>query len=417
LVFKLLKRNPMDQAKRHIDKALEELNDGYDDYASGEYEKAARLFLEADRPDFAIKYLREASTCSLQHGDNQRAADLKTFAAEVLIAEGRFEEAGAVYAEASDHLLRDKKLSESTRASSISVLNYLAARNFDTAMNLYRKAEKRVSGVKEFSERMYDLATLCVQVLCEGADIKESEFDRAVSAAKPKQEEAELVRFVSESTKIAMKTDVSLDWAGPPMKSVTAKGLVELEFRYKCPVPVRVVSHKYNLSSSLVFEREPQIGTQTSSEESWLIVLKPVLSGEGVVGPFRLTLEGDNVLINRNTGELRFEIQRAPALLDLTLSPEKITCSMGDEVVFDAVVSNKGDGAADSIRIEILLSTGLELSVGPPVKTIQYLGVSEQMRFQVFVRSQMRGEGLLTVKAIDTKAGTELVRTSAIRVP
>jgi hypothetical protein len=66
-MFKFLSRDPVKKAKKHVEKALGELEDGYPDYASIEFEKAAKLFLEGEGPVFAVKYFREAASCALQN--------------------------------------------------------------------------------------------------------------------------------------------------------------------------------------------------------------------------------------------------------------------------------------------------------------------------------------------------------------
>jgi hypothetical protein len=113
---RFLRRDPLKRAKKHVEKALRELEDGYPDYASTEYEKAACLFLEEKETDFAVKYFREAAFCSLDAEDHSRGADMKMEAANALLGDSRFDEGGALLSEASDHLFRVKKQKSSLRA-------------------------------------------------------------------------------------------------------------------------------------------------------------------------------------------------------------------------------------------------------------------------------------------------------------
>jgi len=131
-----LKRDPIKRAKKHIEKALEELEDGYPDYASTQYEKAARLFLEGKSPDFAVKYFREAANCSLKHNDSGRAAMMKIAAAETLLQDGNYGNASYLFSEASDHFFKAKKVRESIHSVALSILCNLAIRSFDTAIKL-----------------------------------------------------------------------------------------------------------------------------------------------------------------------------------------------------------------------------------------------------------------------------------------
>jgi hypothetical protein len=412
---RFLKRDPLKKAKNHVEKALRELEDGYPDYASTEYEKAACLFLENSEIDFAVKYFREAAFCSLEANDYARGAEMKIQAANALLSDRRFDEGGGLLSESSDHLFRVKKQKGSLRSLAVAIICYLAARNFSTAVNLTRKAEKRFSGTTA-KESMFDFAQLSTQILCEGASSTERDLSKAIGAAKPRPAEADLVKYVAESVKLAQKTEVVIEWAGEVQKEISAKSPVEFELRYRCPVPVKVVDSRYSLSKSLKFTREPDIELRIAKEDSWLLEVLPVLSGDGLVGPFNMTLEGESVLVHKISNSIDFRIARAPSDLKMILSPERLSCGLGDESVFDVEFMNEGDGPADNIQVSIELSDGLEISLGSSEKTIQFIGPKERMRFQVYVRGVSIGDEMVTIKAVDSRVGEEIVQTSVVRV-
>jgi len=412
---RFLKRDPLKRAKKHVEKALNELEDGYPDFASTEYEKAACLFLESSEIDFAVKYFREAAYCSLEAGDYSRGADMKIDGAHALLTDGRYDEGGALLSEASDHLFRVKKQKSALRALSVAIICYLAARNFSTAVNLTRKAEKRFSGTA-LKVPMFDFAQISTQILCEGADSTDRELSKTIGSAKPATAEEELVKFVADSVKLAQKTEVVIEWAGESQNEISAKSPVEFELRYKCPVPVKVVDSRYSLSKSLKFTKEPLIEPRSIKEDSWLLEVLPVLSGDGSVGPFNMTLEGERVLVHKISNSINFRIARAPSDLKMILSPERLSCGLGDESVFDVEFVNEGDGPADNIRVSIELSDGLEISLGSSEKTIQFIGPKERMRFQVYVRGVSIGDEMVTIKAVDSRVGEEIVQTSVVRV-
>ncbi|MEM4735470.1 MAG: hypothetical protein QXS20_07110 [Candidatus Thorarchaeota archaeon] len=414
-MFDFLKKDPVVKAKKHIDRAMKELQDGYPDYASEEYEKAAVLFVTAEESDFAIKYFREAANCALQRDDHGRAAEMKKAAAGVLISESRFEEAGLLYSEASDHFYRARQVSESARAAAIAVLSLLAARKFDAALNLFHKAEKRYVGSDRVTERIYEFSSLCVQILCEGQEIGISEFNKVANGLKGNEQESQLFEFIRRSAQLALETHILLEWAGPSQSMVRVKSPVEFEVRYTCQVPVRVSSYKYSLSSSLVIEREPRFDRELRTQDSWLLRVRPVLSGAAQLGPFRFTLEGEEVLINKHTNAITFTVESAPPSLELAISPPSLLCDIGDEVVFDVVVKNRGDGPADNFEIEVLLSQGLEMTVGSSRRSVQHLGVEESIRFPVYVRPTSRAGGLVTVRLRLAGQDTEITRTASVR--
>jgi tetratricopeptide (TPR) repeat protein len=415
-MFKFLKSDPVKKAKKHIEKALIELEDGYPDYASVEYEKAAKKFLEVEQTDFAVKYFREAAFYALEHDDHYRCAEMKIMAAESLVSEGRYDEAGGLYSESSDHLFREKKGKESNRYLGVSIIGYLAARNFDTATNIMRKAEKRLKESSSKRSPIYTLAEMSVRILCEGEDIKRDTYENVAKKAKPNECEEPLVKFVIESTCLAIDTEVSLEWAGAPQKEVNVKEPLELELRYKCPAKVIIVDHRLPLSNSVVLTKKPEYSTTPATDESWLMEFKPVISGLGSIGPLTVTLEGDRVLVNKHSNKIEFNISNAPSQIAMTVKPEVVSCTLGEEAVLEVTVLNEGDGPAENIEFSTELSDGLEISLGNEQKTINFLGSGENVRFQLFVRAVGQGEELATIKVVDGRSGEEVIKTTMIRV-
>ncbi len=415
-MFKFLKSDPVKAAKKYIEKALIEIEEGYPEYASVEYEKAARKFLEVEQTDFAVKYFREAAYCALENNDHFRCSEMKIAAAECLLQEGRYDEAGGLFSESSDHLHREKKVKESNRSLGIAIAGYLAARNFNTATNLMRKAEKRLKETSSKKDSLYLLAELCVKILCEGIDVPSEEFEKAAKSAKPNETEQPLIDFLITSTRLAIKTEIILDWAGAPQEEVNVKEPVEIELRYKCPTEVQIIDHRLSLSNSVIMTKEPEYTQNPAKEESWLLEFKPVLSGSGSIGPLTVTLEGDRVLVNKHSNTLEFTIARAPSSIALEVKPERVSCNLGEEAVLQVTILNEGDGPAENIEVKVELSDGLEMSLGIEEKLINFLGSGENIRFQAFVRAVGQGEELVTIKVIDGRSGQEVVKTSMVRI-
>ncbi|MGY5858546.1 MAG: hypothetical protein RTU63_04190 [Candidatus Thorarchaeota archaeon] len=415
-MFKFLKSDPIKKAKKLVDKALDELEEGYPDYASAAYEKAARIFHEEDEIDFAVKYFREAAICSLENDDHYHCGELKILAAECLLQEGRYDEGGNLYSEASDHFHREKKSKESNRSLGIAIIGYLGARNFSTATNVMRKAEKRLVETSKKPDSCYMLAKLAVEILCDGADVEKKIFEKAAGGAKPTESEQPLVEFVVNSVRLALDTEVTLDWAGKAQDNVPVKTMVELELQYKCPSEVHVTDHRISLSNSVIISNEPEFKNPPSKQESWLIKFQPVLSGNGVIGPYTVTLEGDQVLVHKHSNAIDFNIERAASDMELNVAPERVSCSLSDEAGFEIELKNNGDGPADNITIKIELSEGLEISLGSEEKTINFIGSGDKIRFQIYVRAISQGEELVTVHAVDARTGQEVVKTSMVRV-
>jgi uncharacterized repeat protein (TIGR01451 family) len=415
-MFKFLKSDPSKKAKKYVEKALIEIEEGYPQYASIEFEKAARLFFEEEQVDFAVKYFREAAYTALESSDHTRCAEMKIAAAECLFLEGRYDEGGGLYSESSDHLYRDKKTKNSIRALGVAAIGYLGSRNFDTAINLTRKAEKRFAELAGKTDPIYELAKLCVSILCEGADVSKAIFEKAAKNAKPSAPEQPLLDFVVSSVRLALDTEVTLGWAGQRQNEVPVKSPIELELQVKCPTDVRVVDQRVALSNSVILKQQPDFSTAPSKNESWLIQFISVLSGTGFIGPYTVTLEGEKVLVHKQSNKIEFNISPAPSDLDLKVSPERVSCSIGDEAILEINVKNVGDGPANNILIRAVLSDGLEISLGSAEKTVNFLGSGETIHFQIFVRAITQGEQLVTIQVADGRTGQEVIKTGMIRV-
>jgi hypothetical protein len=341
---------------------------------------------------------------------------MKIAAAECLFQEGRYDEGAGLYSEASDHFHREKKSRESNRSLGMAIIAYLGARNFATATNLSRKAEKRFTDSTKKHHPYYELAKMCVSILCEGADAEKKIFEKAVSGVKPHPAEETLVNFVVNSVRLALDTEVTLDWAGKERDNVPVKSPVELELQYKCPAEVHVIDHRVSLSNSVIMKNEPDFRSSPSKNESWLIEFTPVLSGDGEIGPYTVTLEGDKVLVHKQSNMIKFNIARAPSDLELAVTPERVSCTLSDEAGFEIELRNKGDGPADNIQIKIELSDGLEMSLGSEDKNVNFIGSGDKIRFQVYVRAVSQGDELVTVHAVDGRTGQEVTKTSMVRV-
>ncbi len=225
-----------------------------------------------------------------------------------------------------------------------------------------------------------------------------------------------MFNFVTTSARLALETEITLDWAGQERDVVPVKSLVELELQFKCPTPVRVVDHRVATSNSVVISKSPDFKNPASTQDSWLVECRPVLSGDGVVGPYQVTLEGDKVLVHKQSNVIEFTIAQAPPNLEMSVSPERVSCSLGDEAILEVELRNIGAGPGQKIKVSCELSDGLEISFGNEEKVINFLGSEENMRIQFFVKAVGQGDELFTVHAVDGESGQEVVKTALVRV-
>jgi uncharacterized repeat protein (TIGR01451 family) len=209
---------------------------------------------------------------------------------------------------------------------------------------------------------------------------------------------------------------VVIEWAGRKEDTALVRQPIEFEVKYNCPASVRVVDYRVSLSSNLVASKMPKITGGAATGDSWLMEVTPILDGSGVVGPIKVRLEGEKVLVNRQSNTIKFEISPAPPLLEVSLSTQQTSCAVGDDVVLDVVLKNTGHGSASNIIVSSELSAGLQLSIGNDQKSIQFLATGEEMRFLLYVKALARGDGLVTVKVKEPNHDIELVKTALIRV-
>jgi hypothetical protein len=279
-----------------------------------------------------------------------------------------------------------------------------------------RKSEKRLTSTNLTKSPMHDLALMYVKVLIEGETTTLPQLDKCLSKVRIETAEQAMISFLTDSVRLAIETEVKIEWAGKPQTTVSARTPIELELSYSCPVPVRVTDYKFALSNSVTFVKEPEITDSVSASGSWLLTLNPVLSGTGIIGPFKLTLKGERLLVHKHSNKLEFEIAKAPPSLSMVMNPERISCGLGDEVVFDVLVSNEGEGPGEYLVAKIELSDGLEISLGGNEKAIQFIGPSEKIRFQVYVRGISMGDELITITLKDARAESEIITTSVVNV-
>ncbi|MGM0686746.1 MAG: hypothetical protein ACQET3_07240, partial [Promethearchaeati archaeon] len=180
------------------------------------------------------------------------------------------------------------------------------------------------------------------------------------------------------------------------------------------PVPVKVTDYRFSLSNSIRLSNEPEIERPPSKQESWLLRVEPTLSGDGSLGPVRMTLEGEEVLVHKRSNKISFRIAPAPPSLDIDIHPEEVSCGLGEEVVFDITLSNEGSGPANDIDLVFETSPGIEVAVGSNSKSINFVGVGEQMRFQLYLRGAAEGQERASVFVRDAEG--EVLASETLQV-
>ena len=159
---------------------------------------------------------------------------------------------------------------------------------------------------------------------------------------------------------------VSLEWAGgAPVAKVGQSTEYALVVRNICNIPVQQVVVRVRIPAGLsVQNTEPRAMTETGilvwelgtllAKQERSLSMKLLADTKGdVTTQAWVTFTGSSVM--------RIRV-REPKLALKTTAPEKVL--VGDAAAFTLTVSNPGDGSADQVKIQALLSEGLEHARG-----------------------------------------------------
>jgi uncharacterized repeat protein (TIGR01451 family) len=161
---------------------------------------------------------------------------------------------------------------------------------------------------------------------------------------------------------------ISMEWLGPVAAKIGHPGDYTLLLRNTCAIPLQQVLVRVRVPNGLtVAGTEPkamaegnvlvwELGTLQAKQEKNLQMKLTAETKGDLVPQAWVTFTGSSVMHIR---------VREPKLLIKANGPEKV--QMGDAAAFTLIVSNPGDGPADSVKIHANLSEGLEYTRGNKV--------------------------------------------------
>ena len=206
----------------------------------------------------------------------------------------------------------------------------------------------------------------------------------------------------AETTMGKQEPSVSLEWVGPPMAKVGVPTEYVLVVRNTGNVSVRDVKANVVLPPGLrITGAEPRdegngiwsFGALEAKQEK-TVQMKFVADSRGDLTP-------QAFLHFASVASLRLKV-REPKLVVKAATAEKVM--VGDMTAFTITVSNPGDGNADQVRIQAMLSEGLEHVRGPKVDfEIGSLGAGESRSVQIMCQAKLGGAQMC--KAIATAEG------------
>lgn len=195
---------------------------------------------------------------------------------------------------------------------------------------------------------------------------------------------------------------VSIEWGGAPVAKVGHSGDYTLVVRNVTNMPVQSVIVRVRMPNGLSVEgTEPRasteaglltwdLGTLTARQER-VVNLKIKAESKGDLTPIAwVTFTGACAM------KLRV---REPKLIVKVQSPEKIL--VGDAAQFTLMVSNPGDGSADSVKIHAQLSEGLEHARGNKIDfEIGSLAAGESRNVTLLCATRVGGAQKVEVTAV-----------------
>jgi uncharacterized repeat protein (TIGR01451 family) len=206
----------------------------------------------------------------------------------------------------------------------------------------------------------------------------------------------------AEYTLGKQEPSVSIEWVGPPMAKVGVPTEYVLVVRNTGNVAVRDVKANVVLPPGLhMNSAEPRdegngvwsLGALEAKQEK-TVQLKLVAETRGDLTP-------QAFVHFASVAALRVKV-REPKLVVKANALEKVM--IGDMTAFTITVSNPGDGNADQVRIQAMLSEGLENVRGPKVDfEIGSLGAGESRSVQIMCVAKLGGAQMC--KAVATADG------------
>jgi uncharacterized repeat protein (TIGR01451 family) len=204
---------------------------------------------------------------------------------------------------------------------------------------------------------------------------------------------------------------VSIEWQGPAAAKVGQPADYSLLVRNTSNIPVHDVVLRVRIPAGLVVQgTEPKAGMENNvlvweigalvakQEKTVTMKMQPASKGD-LMPQAKISFSGSSVLRVR---------VREPKLVLKTTAPEKVL--VGDQVAFTLTVTNPGDGTADQVKIQALLSEGLEHSRGSKIDfDVGSLGAGESRSVQLLCGARNGGaqkcEGMATSEGGALKSG------------
>lgn len=210
-----------------------------------------------------------------------------------------------------------------------------------------------------------------------------------------------------------MEPAVSIEWVGPPSTKVGQPGSYGLILRNTSNGPVHQVLVRVKVPAGLEVSGTEPKATEENSVLVWDIGTLVAKQEKNLSLKMQASTKGDLMpqawVSFSGASTLRIRV-REPKLVIKTSAPEKVL--VGDAVAFTMTVSNPGDGTAEQVKIQALLSDGLEHARGNKVDfEIGNLGAGETRSVQLICAARNGGaqkcDGMVVSDGGTLKAETQ----------
>jgi uncharacterized repeat protein (TIGR01451 family) len=203
---------------------------------------------------------------------------------------------------------------------------------------------------------------------------------------------------------------VSVEWVGPPMAKVAIPTEYVLVVRNTSNIGIR------DVKANVVFPAGLRLASAEPRDEGngvWTLGVLEAKSEKTIQMKLIAEARGDltpQAFVHfTSAAAVRVKV-REPKLVMKAAVAEKVM--IGDMTAFTVTVSNPGDGNADQVRIQAILSEGLENLRGPKVDfEIGSLGAGESRSVQIMC--QAKSGGAQVCKAVATAEGDLTASESA----
>jgi len=398
-------KDPRTNAEKQLRKADRYYDLGQYRKAGKNYNIAGELYLKLHDFNLAGDCFYDAAKSFVNAENFPMFIDSLRYAGEAALCLNDFSEAHKFYKNATKYIPQLRDPEEKDRLNILfSALSYLCLfikGKQEQGLTFLKQVKKEVDPVFFKDNPLIKLVkNLTIALRDKNADYLdrvEAEFEKY----KFREAEGDLVKkvLVLAKTHILISTDISLD-----KKKYTTKELIKLTLNIDTSPLIDVSNYPFynykiekieinniglSISDNLTAQKKPDlpIVLKTGQKLHTAFEIKPHFQVDNTfIGPILLTCTlDDKFVFYLKTPAIKPELISPPATIDFSLTHLK-TPLINQTIPMEILVSNKSQGEALEINLEVELPDKLKMMRGTPKKQIYSLKTNEDMKWEINIK-------------------------------